>query len=330
MKKILIIHHSVDNDGVVSAALVKYLMLKNSFIPNGEEVTFDFKGMNNDFNPEMKRKDVKAWSKKYEYLVVTDFSLPPKTMNYCLALFETRFLWFDHHKTNIDESKKYKYCHANGMRSTDKSAILQAYCYFEDPFLYKYRDKTEIPLVLGYLSAWDSWTYDYFGYSAEECQKLNVAFTSYYKLNIDSIYSDIEKLISPKNNYLVYELIRQGEVLWEHDAYRAEREINNNGDTKWVLRTNEGDRKAVAVYMVGGTTSKMFKQFIGTDVQNAIVIRPNLKNKWTISLYNIDNSDDFHCGEFLKKKYGGGGHSGAAGASFKPTEMLKIIKEKIL
>ena len=50
-----------------------------------------------------------------------------------------------------------------------------------------------------------------------------------------------------------------------------------------------------------------------------------------LSLYNTNRDDhSFHCGDYLKKNYGGGGHEGAAGAQITETQFIKILKTKTL
>ena len=61
---------------------------------------------------------------------------------------------------------------------------------------------------------------------------------------------------------------------------------------------------------------------------NGIIFKRNQDTTWTISLYNTNNEDEFHCGEYLKKKYKGGGHKGAAGCTISEKKFLKILKNK--
>ena len=49
-----------------------------------------------------------------------------------------------------------------------------------------------------------------------------------------------------------------------------------------------------------------------------------------MSMYNINEDECTHCGEFLKKKYNGGGHKGAAGCTFTEAQFIKILKSKTI
>ena len=54
-----------------------------------------------------------------------------------------------------------------------------------------------------------------------------------------------------------------------------------------------------------------------------MIFKHNPSGEWTISLYNIYEDDWFHCGEYLKRIFGGGGHVGAAGATLSENEFIK-------
>ena len=42
--------------------------------------------------------------------------------------------------------------------------------------------------------------------------------------------------------------------------------------------------------------------------------------------YNTNDNDDFHCGKYLKEKYKGGGHAGAAGCTISEKDFIKVLK----
>ena len=45
-------------------------------------------------------------------------------------------------------------------------------------------------------------------------------------------------------------------------------------------------------------------------------------------MYNVIDNHEFHCGTYLKNKYGGGGHEGAAGATISIDTFINILKTK--
>ena len=72
----------------------------------------------------------------------------------------------------------------------------------------------------------------------------------------------------------------------------------------------------------------MFKELRNGNNQNGIVFKRTPTGDWTVSLYNVNDWDDFHCGEYLKNKYKGGGHLGAAGATISQAKFIKMLKTK--
>jgi nanoRNase/pAp phosphatase (c-di-AMP/oligoRNAs hydrolase) len=64
------------------------------------------------------------------------------------------------------------------------------------------------------------------------------------------------------------------------------------------------------------------------NIQHGIVFKRQPNGNWTFSLYNVRNDSDFHCGDFLKKKYNGGGHPGAAGCTITEEQFITILKNK--
>ena len=123
--------------------------------------------------------------------------------------------------------------------------------------------------------------------------------------------------------------------------------VENYGDRNWKIIIDEKEytdtlghwgptyRTACALFIQGPSNSKMFKSLIKgnkDDIMNGIVFKHNIDSTWTISLYNIrDNEPEakhggFHCGDFLRKKYNGGGHMGAAGCTVDEKTFIKILK----
>ena len=69
----------------------------------------------------------------------------------------------------------------------------------------------------------------------------------------------------------------------------------------------------------------MFKT-VKDKIKNGIVFKRLKDGNWGISLYNANLDDTFHCGEYLKNKYNGGGHLGAAGCQISEEQFIEILK----
>ena len=97
-------------------------------------------------------------------------------------MFGSNFCWIDHHAPVIKESFKLKFDDVSGERNTFKSALLNAYKYYYDPFDIDYNEG-KCPEILRILSAYDSWSYEREGYTLDYVMAVNKAVT--YTFNED-------------------------------------------------------------------------------------------------------------------------------------------------
>ena len=157
----LILYHKEDNDGVFSGALFRnYFIYDFQF----EKESVHCVGLDYNDIKKIDRDYLNNIASLFEYLIITDISLPVDLMNYAYKLFGEKFIWCDHHAPIIKEAERYgaseNWC---GVRQTDRSAILCAYKYLYDPF-DECHNEHSIPKLLRILSAWDSFTYEQNGF----------------------------------------------------------------------------------------------------------------------------------------------------------------------
>ena len=338
MKKYFIVYHKEDNDGVFSVALVLNYLIETMKIPAENITTW---GANYAELENMSKEELNDIKVNYDAFMMLDLSFNDwRKMVNLYKHFKEEFYWFDHHKTSIDNSFKYEYDDATGLRGSDRSTIMLIYKYFYDPFDEQFARDMEFDNagveLLKVLSAYDSWTHEKMGYKFDSIYCINKAVTVRYKLDIQKVAIFVKHIL---NNDIkscdVRTLHDQGKVLVEYDEFRHSQIINEYGDGSWVLEIDfEGGkiyRNACALFLQEPTNSQIFKTFRNEHdvISNGIVFKKNVDDTWNISLYNV-REDDFHCGEFLKKKYGGGGHQGAAGCTISNNQFLKILKNKVL
>jgi nanoRNase/pAp phosphatase (c-di-AMP/oligoRNAs hydrolase) len=73
----------------------------------------------------------------------------------------------------------------------------------------------------------------------------------------------------------------------------------------------------------------MFKS-VADKVGHGIVFKHRPDSNWVVSLYNTNIEETFHCGDYLKEKYGGGGHQGAAGCTLTQEQFISVLTKKEL
>ena len=112
--------------------------------------------------------------------------------------------------------------------------------------------------------------------------------------------------------------------------------IKTSGDCSWWVQFEDEDKglplfhKACAIFHQGATNSTMFKCLKNKGINHGLVFKHSPNGNWVMSMYNINEDECTHCGEFLKKKYNGGGHKGAAGCTFTEAQFIKILNNKII
>lgn len=325
----LIIYHREDNDGLFSAAILfDYL---TSVLKIDKNQINLFGATYNDMN----NFDVNKLSSIYNHIAILDLSFNDcKKMKNLYKKMGSNLVWIDHHKPAIIESTFQKYDDINGLRNPNHSTIILTYQYLYDEFRTDYQHYPEIYKVL---SAWDSWSWVDCGYDFEKVKNINQGVNIAYQLDFDSILDLVKNIkdgiwrdrherdwiVSMENKGINYSLIKD---------YENKLMIDNYGDLEWVIdfpKNNFNNRSACALFIQGPTNSQIFKS-IKNCVDNGIIFKRTSNGDWNISLYNTNDDHDFHCGNYLKEKYGGGGHEGAAGATITNDQFFNLLKTKKL
>ena len=347
-KKYLIIYHKEDNDGVFSGALF-YDYLINRIGCKLEDLCFLGADYNilAEFSKDNKVEDL---HKDFENLIMTDISF--NDVSYMKKLwkeFGNNFVWCDHHAPIIKASFENKFSDVPGIRDTKRSAILNVWKFLYDQFDEAYNEK-KVPELLRILSGWDSWSYEREGYEFEYVRNINKAVTVNYELKLGEARKLVHDLYMVyvehkpsgkmsevfKDGSLIEQLHETGKKLNEYDDQVMRDIIEKSGDRTWKLAIWNEDkqefsyRNACAIFHQGQSNSTFFKSLIDTNYQNGIVFKHQPNGNWVVSLYNVKDGDSFHCGEFMKRSYKGGGHAGAAGCTLTEAQFIKVLKSKIL
>lgn len=346
IEKYLIIYHREDNDGLFSGSLIyDYLIHKLNINPeNIDRLPADYNILA-EFAKEM---SVEELHQKYKSIIMTDISFNDwKYMKKLYKEFNTDFVWCDHHAPIIHLSHENNFDGIPGIRDTQRSAILNVWKYLYDQFDEAYNNGS-VPTYLRILSAWDSWTYDKEELDFDFCRNVNKGTTIKLNLDMNEILPIIRDLVEiyvdgkTNNEFSMDELIKSfetyGKILNRYDDIVMQNILNDSGDKEWQLDLSDEEiavtkfRKACAIFHQGQSSSTLFYSLRETnpDLKNVIVFKHQPNNKWTLSLYNIYDNDSFHCGDFLREKYSGGGHKGAAGCTLTQEQFIKILKNKIL
>lgn len=311
----LIIYHKEDNDGLFSMAIIyNYLIIEKNI--NKDNIKL-FGADYNDLDKLSLDDDI---IKNSTHIYISDVSFDTvEKMIQLKEMFGENLVWIDHHKPMIDNSISKGFDDIKGIRDTKHSALYNAFKY-----LYPTHD---IPELFKLLSAWDSWSYDAEGIDFDLCKYINIGVNNIYNLNPDFIINYVYLLIYIYNDYINPPDIDELYEIGKFEAKILDRTYENNvkayGDFSWTVN----GRTACAMFIQGPSNSQMFK-VCKDKVQNGIVFKRLPDSNWALSLYNTNNQHDFHCGEYLKKHFNGGGHEGAAGCQISEELFINILKQK--
>lgn len=323
MKKYLLIYHREDNDGLISGALFFYHLTKNLNINKN-----DIQLMGADYNMlnDLPDEYIDDLPNKFESVIMTDISFNnTKRMKKLYDMYNSKFIWCDHHKAIITESFKMKFDMAPGVRDTSKSAILCAYQYLFDPFNEQYNNG-QVSELLRTLSAYDSWSYERENIPFNICRAINKYITVHAELSFWNALELVEnELIAPAIEHDLNRMFDKGMEYIKYDQYQSDELVRNYGDLTWTVGDNQ---KACALFWQGPSNSRFFETLQSTDIRQGIVFKRLPDTNWVISLYNVNDSEEFDCGKYLKETYKGGGHKGAAGCTISEKKFLKILKAK--
>lgn len=256
-------------------------------------------------------------------------------------IFGKNFTWIDHHSPIIKESIRNRFCDINGLRDTNHSALMNAWRYWYDP-LDVYFNDGNCPEIFKILSGWDSWSFKYWGYTNEFAQCINEGVNDFCKLDVNEAVNFVNDIIhfwktslNSQLNYweigMIAELEKTGNDIIEYNDNLNESIIKEFGDLSWVVQdTYKTTAKCCALFSQLKSSSKMFKSLKNTDISHGIIFKRRPTGVWTVSLYNIHDDCEFHCGNYLQAKYNGGGHKGAAGCTLTEEQFIELLKTKTL
>lgn len=332
--KNLIIYHFEDNDGVCSCALIK------DWLNQHQETDIDLLPSNYASLAKLvEDNDFDEYFDQYDCVWMTDVSFNDWTwMKKLYDKFGHNFIWFDHHAPIINDSVEHKFDGAPGFRDIKRSAILCVYHYFYDMDDKEYNAGT-VPTLLRLLSAWDCWSWVREGLDENFIRAFNSGVTVKGELDVDFFINSMTAFLHPgrhENNgkypgddvvqYVIDSFVSIGQEIIDRQDRANEALITGYGEEGWSVG---GEKNAVMIVTSGPTNSQMFK-CVADRLDHGIVFKHSKEGKWLVSLYNTRNDVDFDCGAYLREKYNGGGHVGAAGCTLNDTQFFKVIWERSL
>jgi oligoribonuclease NrnB/cAMP/cGMP phosphodiesterase (DHH superfamily) len=243
---------------------------------------------------------------KDEHVIIIDFSLQkPGDWQKLLAITED-VVWIDHHQTAIDKSDEIPEVRKlRGIRCSGQAGCLLAWRWVYD--------EEEPPLYLKLISDRDVWAWEH------------GTMTAYFHAGAglqdtkpESQWWDYIASSNSEHGAAMAETLKAGEVVVK---FKQEFYDDLRGAISFQTEIDGHEAIAMNVARTGSEGFGFKDGWKGALPDEWPILMPFYwdGDKWTISLYSktIDVSE-------IAKKYGGGGHKGAAG--FQAVEMPEFLR----
>jgi len=332
--KIACIYHSVDLDGWMSAAIVKYYYTvqfdalvkssENKYIINNsldERIgELHFIGLNHgDTIPDLS---------EYDHIIMCDFSLSKETMEQIAP----KLVWIDHHISAMkmmDESEKFN--------SNVKTRFTQSnYAACELTWFHFFPDNT-IPEIVRLLGR-----YDCFGHKGTKEEKTVLEFQYGARsviANYEDAYNKLIQCVKPQENeywflqaqVIVSQIRELGAAIYVYLCTEAKQTYKNGFEIKLGYKPGErteADSNIYGQYRFICINKERFNPInFGIDYHkdgyDGCACFYYDGKYYNFSLYNDNGEVD--C-SVIAKQFGGGGHKGASGMRLTPEQFLKLIR----
>lgn len=344
MKRVLVIYHREDNDGVCSAAIVKAMYLR--YASGFDGVTFRMAGVNYaDLSNRWKeytdavtvscgrqKTSIGKWLSCDEVWMCDISFNETEAMDWLYKKWGENFHWCDHHRPIIEKSEDCCFGKAPGVRDTKQSALLNTWQHTNE--VMGITPVLEPSAHMEMLSDYDSWAHSWKEkykdpLRVEELFDLNTGFTLRSNLDVDWYADWISDFLQDKlteHINVATECQDYGHTARLLDKVRQDRAVKSHGDCEWRLRNGE---RVCVLFTTERMNSMSFGSVKDQDVKHGSVLKYDANNgNWTLGLYNFSDEDVFDCGEYLKQWYNGGGHKGAAGCTLTDAQVSGMIMSK--
>lgn len=299
MKKILIIYHRVDFDGIFSCCIARDYF--------SQDVCNDIYTFGWNYNDELPEK---SFINRFDIIFISDISLTPEFMLY-LKSTNKDVIWIDHHITAINDSIKYGYSDLPGIRNIYKSAC--EYCW---DFLFPDMD---CPIIIKYIGAYDIWNKDdYDWYNV--VLPVQYGFRSTFGVSEKNIWNEWRSIVSDDGDgEFLEDIMHDGKVIYDFKQRSWKSAIKNYGFPVKVAG------KYNAICLLSTEFGSVQFESVLDDYDIYIVINRRGDNSFNISMYKeSDRLPEFSCGGYRNIK----GHKDAGGGTITLDDFINILQTK--
>ncbi len=291
----LILYHRVDDDGVASAvvALRKYPNAVPYGINYGDPIPWGLM-------PEGRMVIIVDWSATNPQAPVGKRCEPMRRIQARGPL-----VWIDHHVTAIEDAAIEGFT-CEGLRQVGLAGCELTWKYFFG--------ELPMPSIIHHIGRWDVWDH-----TDEETTLVHFGLMS-QDTRVDSpiwrklLPATPEERSTPQYERDYLSLLHDGRVLHRYKLVQDAR------TAKAGYFTTTLDGHTVLAINAGGNSDLLASVWDPTKWEFVLLFTLNCRG-WKVSIFHSPGRDDVHLGE-IAKRYGGGGHRGAAGFNVPPGQPL--------
>lgn len=276
-------YHKIDWDGFASAAIVKMEHPDVILHPFNYDCEFPIEKIGSD-----------------DTVYFVDVSIQPIQKMFAVCEVAKKVIWIDHHKSVIDDLNVHTVIPHNLECVLDASYAACELTYMHFNF------ERDIPPSIKLLGQYDSWRDSP---AKMKCFDTNwrdvLAFQFGMRINPLNVEWFINSVLNaePSPLYVVDRIIEQGRIILKYQDQQNETAMkssfNATVDDMRLLCLNTGHRN-----------SQVFQSKWNEADYDMMLAFSFMGKKWSYSVYST--KPDIDCSAFAKR-YGGGGHKGAAG-----------------
>lgn len=291
MSKYIIFHHD-DMDGFASAAIIKNYIIKTQ----GDKIESKINTYECNYEIQKQKNIIDEASITTEDIVyIVDFCFEKDLMNYIYSMVGKNMIWIDHHVTAIQNMKDMEK-QIDGIRNIEYSATMLCWLFTHG--------KEEIPIWIKYIDTFDCWKNN----DKDMWENIIIPF----KYGMESQVIDLDDsnniwdlFFNEDPNPIVESFVVKGKIIKD---YIVKKNTENAKKNSYVI--NFEGKKALVINNGGQGSLSLDPIFDETEHDLMITYVIGNDKKIYAGLYTPKK--DVHVGN-IAKKFGGGGHAGAAG-----------------
>ena len=284
IKKVVAFYHRGDLDGVSSGAILhKVFSTQHDLTLIGVEYGDDI--------------DAMKLTEGSDLVYVVDFTFEPFVQ--MLDLNRNRnLIWIDHHKSSLEHVKKYPDVKFKGVLGDNKKSACELLWEYFYP-------NNSVPHIISQISIFDTWQHNF------NDDILNLYSGAEIKSDMNPKSKFWEEMFS--NTGDIQNLIDIGKMIRQYDKMKNKIYAENH-----AFETEFDGYKAIAINI--GIAGSIKFDAVYDEKKHDIMLAFSRRSNgiWKISLYTTKKSIDCSA---ICRKYGGGGHAGAAGFEVSTIEL---------